>query len=72
MSDNFPVIKAFVANMQAHTYNSLDLIETLVRLGDSNSTEVAQCIREHGMVHMGLLQVAVCDYLTHYNTDMYI
>ena len=49
MSDDFPVIKAFVANMQAHTCNSLDLIETLMRLGDSNSTEVAQCVREHGI-----------------------
>ena len=58
MSDDFPVIKAFAANMQAHTCNSLDLIETLMRLGDSNSTEVAQCVSME-LVLMGLLQVAV-------------
>src|SRR5258705_827702 len=62
MSDDFPVIKTFVANMQAHTCNSLDLIETLVRLGDSNSTEVAQCVREH---RIGSHGASACSSVIH-------
>src|ERR1700753_191978 len=30
-----PTIKSLAANVQGHTWNSLDLIETLVKLGDS-------------------------------------
>ncbi|KAF8342118.1 uncharacterized protein EI90DRAFT_3032174 [Cantharellus anzutake] len=60
-------IKALVANVQGHTWNSLDLIETLVRLGDSDTPNVAQYVRKMlekaveisaELVCMGLLQVA--------------
>ena len=63
-----PTIKALAANVQGHTWNSLDLIETLVRLGDVESPEVKQCVREMldkavkisaELIHMGLLQVSV-------------
>jgi hypothetical protein len=61
------------ANVQGHTWNSLDLIETLVRLGDHESADVKLCVREMldkavkisaELVHMGLLQVSVC-FITH-------
>lgn len=61
-----PTIKALAANVQGHTWNSLDLIETLVKLGDSDVTDTKTCVRElldkgvrisAELVHMGLLQV---------------
>lgn len=63
-----PTIRALAANVQGHTWNSLDLFEVLVRLADSDSTEVRTFIREMldkavkisaEIVQMGLLQVTV-------------
>ncbi|KAI0085426.1 Not1-domain-containing protein [Irpex rosettiformis] len=62
-----PSIKQLAANVQGHTWNSLDLFEVLVRLADSESEDVRNFIREMldkavklsaEIVHMGLLQVA--------------
>ncbi|KAJ7582498.1 Not1-domain-containing protein [Mycena floridula] len=61
-----PTIKSLAANVQGHTWNSLDLFEVLVKLADSDSTDIKNCIREMldkaikisaELVHMGLLQV---------------
>ncbi|KAI0698481.1 Not1-domain-containing protein [Cytidiella melzeri] len=61
-----PTIKQLAANVQGHTWNSLDLFETLVRLADSDSEDVRNFIREMldkavklsaEIAHMGLLQV---------------
>ncbi|KAK0228205.1 Not1-domain-containing protein [Armillaria fumosa] len=61
-----PTIKALAANVQGHTWNSLELFEVLVRLADSDSAEIMNCVREMldkaikisaELVHMGLLQV---------------
>ncbi|KAI0928230.1 hypothetical protein AcW2_004306 [Taiwanofungus camphoratus] len=61
-----PTIKSLAANVQGHTWNSLDLFEVLVRLADSESGEVRNFVREMldkavkisaELVHMGLLQV---------------
>ncbi|CCM03832.1 uncharacterized protein FIBRA_05981 [Fibroporia radiculosa] len=61
-----PTIKSLAANVQGHTWNSLDLFEVLVRLADSDSIEVRGFVREMldkavkisaELVHMGLLQV---------------
>lgn len=63
-----PTIKSLAANVQGHTWNSLDLFEVLVQAADSNSTEVTNLVREMldkavkisaELVHMGLLQVPV-------------
>lgn len=63
-----PTIKALAANVQGHTWNSLDLFETMVRLGVSESPEVRACVHDMldkavkisaELVHMGLLQVPV-------------
>ena len=63
-----PSIRQLAANVQGHTWNSLDLFEVLVRLADSESEDVRNFIREMldkavklsaEIVHMGLLQVAV-------------
>lgn len=63
-----PTIKALAANVQGHTWNSLDLIEALVKLGDSEVPETRSSVRElldkavrisAELVHMGLLQVPV-------------
>lgn len=63
-----PTIKALAANVQGHTWNSLELFEILVTLGDSESHEIRSCVREMldkavkisaELVHMGLLQVSV-------------
>lgn len=63
-----PTIKALAANVQGHTWNSLELFEVLVTLGDAESTEIRTCVREMldkavkisaELVHMGLLQVSV-------------
>lgn len=63
-----PTIKALAANVQGHTWNSLDLIETLVTLGDSDVADTRTSVRElldkgvrisAELVHMGLLQVPV-------------
>lgn len=63
-----PSIKALAANVQVHTWNSLDLFEVLVRLADSESLEVRNFVREMldkavkisaEIVQMGLLQVTV-------------
>lgn len=65
-----PTIKSLAANVQGHTWNSLDLFEVLVRLADSESVDIRNCIREMldkavkisaELVHMGLLQVPVSD-----------
>nr|GAT52123.1 Not1-domain-containing protein [Mycena chlorophos] len=61
-----PTIKSLAANVQGHTWNSLELFEVLVRLADSDSLEIRNCVREMldkaikisaELVHMGLLQV---------------
>ena len=63
-----PTIKTLAANVQSHTWNSLDLFEVLVRLGDSENESVRNYVREMldkavrisaDIVHMGLLQVPV-------------
>lgn len=63
-----PTIKSLAANVQGHTWNSLDLFEVLVRLADSDSIDIRNCVREMldkaikisaELVHMGLLQVPV-------------
>lgn len=64
-----PTIKSLAANVQGHTWNSLELFEVLVRLAGSDSLEIRNCVREMldkaikisaELVHMGLLQVPVC------------
>ena len=61
-----PTIKSLTANVQGHTSNSLDLIETLCRIGDGENPDARQRVREMldkavkisaELVHMGLLQV---------------
>ncbi|KAJ7684728.1 Not1-domain-containing protein [Mycena polygramma] len=61
-----PTIKSLAANVQGHTWNSLELFEVLIRLADSESLEIRNCVREMldkaikisaELVHMGLLQV---------------
>ena len=63
-----PTIKTLAANVQSHTWNSLDLFEVLVRLGSSENGDVRAFVREMldkavrisaDIVHMGLLQVPV-------------
>jgi CCR4-NOT transcription complex subunit 1 len=63
-----PTIKTLAANVQGHTWNSLDLFEVLVRLADAEAVEIRTCVREMldkamkisaELVHMGLLQVPV-------------
>lgn len=63
-----PTIKSLAANVQGHTWNSLDLFEVLVRLADSDSLDIRTQVREMldkalkisaELVHMGLLQVPV-------------
>lgn len=63
-----PTIKSLAANVQGHTWNSLELFEVLVRLADSESAEIRNCVRDMldkaikisaELVHMGLLQVPV-------------
>lgn len=65
-----PTIKSLAANVQGHTWNSLELFEVLVRLADSESVDIRNCVREMldkaikisaELVHMGLLQVPVCN-----------
>ncbi|KAI0320504.1 Not1-domain-containing protein [Amylostereum chailletii] len=60
-----PTIKALAANVQGHTWNSLDLFEVLVRLADSESADIRNFVREMldkalrisaELVHMGLLE----------------
>lgn len=66
-----PTIKSLAANVQGHTWNSIELFEVLVRLAGSDSLEIRTCVREMldkaikisaELVHMGLLQVPVCLY----------
>ncbi|KAI6129122.1 Not1-domain-containing protein [Pisolithus croceorrhizus] len=61
-----PTIKSLAANVQGHTWNSLDLFEVLVRLADSDNPDIRTQVREMldkalkisaELVHMGLLQV---------------
>ncbi|KII88902.1 hypothetical protein PLICRDRAFT_109994 [Plicaturopsis crispa FD-325 SS-3] len=61
-----PTIKSLAANVQGHTWNSLDLFEVLVRQADSESVDIRNFVREMldkavkisaELVHMGLLQV---------------
>lgn len=63
-----PTIKSLAANVQGHTWNSLELFEVLVRAADSESGEVRSFVRDMldkavkisaELVHMGLLQVPV-------------
>lgn len=63
-----PTIKSLAANVQGHTWNSLELFEVLVRLADSTSMEIKSYVRDMldkaikisaELVHMGLLQVPV-------------
>jgi len=64
-----PTIKSLAANVQGHTWNSLNLFEVLVRLADSENSDIRTQVREMldkalkisaELVHMGLLQVPVC------------
>lgn len=64
-----PTIKSLAANVQGHTWNSLDLFDVLVKLADSDSQDIRTCVRDMldkavrisaELVHMGLLQVPVC------------
>jgi CCR4-NOT transcription complex subunit 1 len=64
-----PTIKSLAANVQGHTWNSLDLFEVLVRLADSDNADIRNCVRDMldkalkisaELVRMGLLQVPVC------------
>lgn len=66
-----PTIRALAANVQSHTWNSLELFQVLVRLAGSDSVEIRACVREMldkaikisaELVHMGLLQVPVSHY----------
>jgi CCR4-NOT transcription complex subunit 1 len=58
-------IKSVAANVQGHTWNSLDLFEGLVRLAESESVDIRNCVRDMldkisaELVHLGLLQVPV-------------
>ncbi|KAL0577902.1 CCR4-NOT core subunit cdc39 [Marasmius crinis-equi] len=61
-----PTIKSLAANVQGHTWNSLDLFEVLVRMADSDSPDIQNVVRDMldkaikisaELVHMGLLQV---------------
>jgi CCR4-NOT transcription complex subunit 1 len=63
-----PTIKSLAANVQGHTWNSLDLFEVLVRFSEIGSMDIVNCVREMldkavkisaELVHMGLLQVQV-------------
>jgi CCR4-NOT transcription complex subunit 1 len=63
-----PTIKSLAANVQGHTWNSLELFEVLVRLAAADSLEIKNCVRDMldkaikisaELVHMGLLQVPV-------------
>lgn len=63
-----PTIKSLAANVQGHTWNSLDLFEVLVQAADSKNADVTNFVREMldkavkisaELVHMGLLQVPV-------------
>jgi CCR4-NOT transcription complex subunit 1 len=69
-----PTIKSLAANVQGHTWNSLELFQVLVRLGDSESQEIRLCVRDMldkaikisaELVHMGLLQVEVSTVSLH-------
>lgn len=64
-----PTIKSLAANVQGHTWNSLELFQILVKLADSDSVEIRNCVKDMldkaikisaELVHMGLLQVPVC------------
>ena len=64
-----PTIKSLAANVQGHTWNSLDLFKVLVQLADSDNADMRNCVRDMldkalkisaELVHMGLLQVLVC------------
>ena len=68
VSNASPTIKALAANVQGHTWNSLDLFEVLVRLADSESNDIRNFVREMldkalrisaELVHMGLLEAPV-------------
>ncbi|KAI0075480.1 Not1-domain-containing protein [Panus rudis PR-1116 ss-1] len=61
-----PTIKTLAANVQGHTWNSIELFQVLIRAGDSESAEVRAFVREMldkavkisaELVHLGLLQV---------------
>ncbi|KAI0781233.1 Not1-domain-containing protein [Trametes elegans] len=61
-----PTIKSLAANVQGHTWNSLDLFEVLVEAADLRNPDVENVVREMldkavkisaELVHMGLLQV---------------
>lgn len=63
-----PTIKALAANVQGHTWNSLDLFEVLVRAADSESGDLRALVKEMldkavrisaELVHMGLLEAPV-------------
>lgn len=67
-----PTIKSLAANVQGHTWNSLDLFEVLVQAADSNNADVTNLVREMlekavkisaELVHMGLLQVPVSQFV---------
>ncbi|KAK7693144.1 hypothetical protein QCA50_002710 [Cerrena zonata] len=59
-------VKALAANVQGHSWNSIELFEVLIRAADSDSAEVRSSVREMlekavkisaELVHLGLLQV---------------
>ncbi|EIN07655.1 CCR4-Not complex component [Punctularia strigosozonata HHB-11173 SS5] len=66
-----PTIKSLAANVQGHTWNSLDLFEVLVRFSEIGTPEIVSCVHEMldkavkisaELVHMGLLQVERPDW----------
>ncbi|KAG2020512.1 CCR4-Not complex component [Coprinopsis cinerea AmutBmut pab1-1] len=61
-----PTIRSLALNVQGYTWNSLELFQILVKLADSESQEIRNCVREMldkaikisaEIVQMGLLQV---------------
>ena len=61
-------VKSLAANVQGHSWNSIELFEVLIRAADSESAEVRNFVREMlekavkisaELVHLGLLQVPV-------------
>ncbi|EGN96141.1 hypothetical protein SERLA73DRAFT_112282 [Serpula lacrymans var. lacrymans S7.3] len=66
MANASPTIKSLAANVQGHTWNSVELFEVLVRQSCSESIDIKNCVQEMldkalkisaELVHMGLLEV---------------
>ncbi|PCH38713.1 Not1-domain-containing protein [Wolfiporia cocos MD-104 SS10] len=66
-----PTVKSLAANVQGHTWNSLDLFEVLVRLADADSPGLRNFVRDMldkavkisaELVHLGLLQAPYANW----------